>query len=67
MPPPKVDCDKTPPPAVLSMVPLLVTAADIPANDAWKAEAIGAYTGEVVIRQSEHACWDELRARGVIR
>lgn len=49
------------------MVPPLTTAADIPANDTWKAEAIGLYAGEVAIRREEHGCLDELRAKGVIR
>lgn len=28
---------------------------------------IGLYTGEVTIRQGEHACWDQLRAKRVIQ
>jgi hypothetical protein len=48
-------------------VPELRGAPDLPANDAWKAQMIGAYQGEVTIRQAEHACWDSLRAKGVIQ
>jgi hypothetical protein len=66
-PPPVVNCDRTPPPALVPFVPQLRGAADIPANDAWKADMIGLYQAEVTIRLDEHACWDKLRKGGVIR
>jgi hypothetical protein len=61
-----VNCDRTPPPAVVPFVPELKGAADIPANDAWKAQMIGLYQAEVTIRRGEHACWDALRKGRVI-
>jgi hypothetical protein len=64
---PEVNCDRTPPAAVLPHVPLLKSATDIPANDEWKGQVIGLYRTEVAIREAEHKCWDALRASGVIR
>ena len=65
--PPAANCDRTPPPAVVPFVPELKGEADIPVNDAWKAQMIGLYQAEVTIRLSEHACWNDLRKGGVIQ
>ena len=65
--PPTVNCDRTPPPAVVPFVPELKGAADMPANDAWKAQMIGLYQAEVTIRREEHVCMDTLRGKGVIQ
>jgi hypothetical protein len=62
-----VNCDRTPPPAAVPFVPELKGEADIPANDAWKAQMIGLYQVEVTIRRDEHVCMDTLRAKGVIQ
>jgi hypothetical protein len=52
---------------VVPFVPELKGEADIPVNDAWKAQMIGLYQAEVTIRLSEHACWNDLRKGGVIQ
>lgn len=52
---------------MIPKVPLLTSAADIADNDAWKAQVIGLYEGEVAIRKAEHDCWNSLRAKGVIQ
>lgn len=39
----------------------------MPANDEWKAGIVGLYETEVTIRTGEHACLNDLRAKGVIR
>jgi hypothetical protein len=52
---------------VVPFVPELKGAADIPANDAWKAQMIGMYQAEATIRRAEHACWSDLRKSGVIQ
>lgn len=66
-PPPAVNCDRTPPPALLPSVPPLAGADDLPALDAWIAQVIGIYQGELTIRRAEHRCMDALRSKGVIR
>jgi len=48
-------------------VPELKGTADMPANDAWKAQMIGLYQAEVTIRREEHVCMDTLRGKGVIQ
>lgn len=48
-------------------MPPLQSAADLALIDAWIAQTIGIYTGEVTIRRAEHACLDNLRKGRVIR
>lgn len=67
MPPPTVNCDRTPPPAPIPLVPDLRGAPDLAPLDAWAAQMIGLYQSEVTIRLGEHACWHDLRSKGVIR
>lgn len=62
-----VGCDRTPPPAQIPLVPEFRGAPDLAPSDAWKAQMIGLYQGEVTIRLGEHACLNDLRAKGVIR
>jgi hypothetical protein len=52
---------------VVPFLPELRGAADIPANDAWKAQMIGLYQAEVTIRREEHICMDMLREKGVLQ
>lgn len=66
-PPPTLNCDRTPPPPLLTHVPPLLSAADLPAVDAWIRMAISKYTALLITHQGEHACIDALRSKGVIR
>lgn len=66
-PPPVVVCDQTPPPAQIPPIPRLRGASDLAPSDAWIAQLIGLYQGEVTIRMGEHKCWNALRAKGLIR
>lgn len=66
-PPPTFTCDLTPPAPLLTHVPPLLSAASLPAVDAWIRVAIAKYTALVTTQRAEHACSAELRAKGVIR
>ncbi|MBN8922335.1 MAG: hypothetical protein J0I96_04490 [Rhodanobacter sp.] len=48
-------------------MPPLLSAASLPAVDAWIRVAIAKYTALVTTQRAEHACSAELRAKGVIR
>lgn len=37
------------------------------AMDTWALQMLGIYTGEVTIRQTEHACMQALRQKDIIR
>ena len=48
-------------------MPALLSAADLPAVDAWIRVAVSKYNAVVATQQAEHTCVDTLRAKGVIR
>lgn len=48
-------------------MPPLLSAADLPAVDAWIRTAVAKYNALVITQRAEHACTAELRAKGVIR
>lgn len=56
-----------PPAPPLSRVPPLLSAAGLPAVDAWIRVAVAKYQAVVTTQHAEHACMDTLRAKGVIR